>query len=317
MPAKRGRITRNGMGMAVRTQWKAPPSYTGTSEPVRREFIQRPPTGAEVRGLASAMLDWLPGVGDIKAVQESVTGRDVITGKRLGAVQRLLSGLAVLPFVPGTIRRLPQKLRIYLRPEDLVPIDDAWSGFKGYRVRGSGDMLKGELLDASGMPELLYHVTTAKRAVLKSGALRSMHDVKEARGLGKGVGPAHQGVSFTTNRATAEHIKRSVLRNIEIARAPETLPQRLVRYAREDEIAAGLPRGALDEAVESALSDYRMRTAGGETGAEAAKTSLDIYRWAAEGLGGPENPIIFGSADEWRRVDPEDVDILTVHRLNK
>ena len=52
------------------------------------------------------MLDVVPGIGDIKSGQEAWTGEDVLTGEKLGMLGRSLSGLAVLPFIPGSIKNL-------------------------------------------------------------------------------------------------------------------------------------------------------------------------------------------------------------------
>jgi hypothetical protein len=55
--------------------------------------------------LASILLDLIPGVGDIKSGQEAITGADILTGEKLGGLGRGLAGLAVLPFVPGVIKK--------------------------------------------------------------------------------------------------------------------------------------------------------------------------------------------------------------------
>jgi hypothetical protein len=54
----------------------------------------------------STLMDVSPGVGDVKSLQEALTGVDVLTGEELGALGRSLAGLAVLPFVPGSIKNI-------------------------------------------------------------------------------------------------------------------------------------------------------------------------------------------------------------------
>ena len=52
------------------------------------------------------ILDLIPGIGDVKAGQEAISGRNIVTGERLGGLERILSGVATLPFIPGTIKKL-------------------------------------------------------------------------------------------------------------------------------------------------------------------------------------------------------------------
>ncbi len=85
------------------------------------------------------ILDLIPGLGDVKAGQEAVTGRNIVTGESLGPLERVLSGLAVLPFVPGTIKQLgkrstPFKKSIIKTPvfhgtkQDFIEFDPKFSG---------------------------------------------------------------------------------------------------------------------------------------------------------------------------------------------
>jgi hypothetical protein len=56
--------------------------------------------------LLSALMDISPGIGDVKSAQEALTGEDILTGEKLGTLGRSLAGLAVLPFVPGSIKNI-------------------------------------------------------------------------------------------------------------------------------------------------------------------------------------------------------------------
>jgi len=217
---------------------------------------------------------------------------------------------AALAFGPGTIKDVSP--RVFLRPSDIVK-KKSWGGETYHGLADSpAEVIKGIPVTKADLPEKLYHVTTSPDVIRKSRMLRSMHG-EEARGLGKGSSRAHQGVSFTMNRQVAENIQRNLKRNIRLAQESDDFAEAVYRYAREDELAAGLPEGALNEAVEASLSDYRVRIAKlGEEPRYAADSSINIYRWRVEDLGGPENPIIFGSADDFAKLDASRVDILEV-----
>jgi len=100
-------------GRKMRSAYGAPVStITGKPFMTKAEYdeIYRPPTKDELKSFGklatSTVLDASPIVGDVKSAQEAITGIDVITDEKLGPLSRGLAGLAVLPFVPGSIKHL-------------------------------------------------------------------------------------------------------------------------------------------------------------------------------------------------------------------
>lgn len=91
-----------------------------TGRPIPTEQEEFKATGSMRNSLLSGILDFSPGVGDIKGAQEAITGRNYLTGDRLGGWERGLSALAMLPFIPGQIKGLARK-RIP-RIGDAIPI---------------------------------------------------------------------------------------------------------------------------------------------------------------------------------------------------
>ena len=51
-----------------------------------------------VNSLISLVLDFIPIVGNIKCLGESITGKDLITGEELNQMQRTLSFIGAIPF---------------------------------------------------------------------------------------------------------------------------------------------------------------------------------------------------------------------------
>ena len=51
----------------------------------------------EIGGIASTVLDFVPGVGNVKSLGEAVLGKDVITGEKLSFTERTLSLLGAIP----------------------------------------------------------------------------------------------------------------------------------------------------------------------------------------------------------------------------
>ena len=51
----------------------------------------------DLGGIASAALDFVPGVGNVKSIGEAVLGKDIITGEKLSATERTLSILGAIP----------------------------------------------------------------------------------------------------------------------------------------------------------------------------------------------------------------------------
>lgn len=66
------------------------------------------PSGAKEG--ASFCIGFIPGVGDAKDIQEAVTGRDWITGKKLDKVERVMTGVsACIPIISGSSIRTAKK----------------------------------------------------------------------------------------------------------------------------------------------------------------------------------------------------------------
>lgn len=56
---------------------------------------------SEPENVANTILDFIPGVGDVKAVQEAAMGRSLINNEKLNLLDRGLSALSALPLIPG------------------------------------------------------------------------------------------------------------------------------------------------------------------------------------------------------------------------
>ena len=52
-----------------------------------------------LKNLTSSVLDFVPGIGNIKSVGEAIIGNDIITGEELSVTQRALSLLGGIPGV--------------------------------------------------------------------------------------------------------------------------------------------------------------------------------------------------------------------------
>ena len=50
-----------------------------------------------IGGAFSSVLDFVPGVGNIKSAAEAITGKDAITGEKLSWVERAFSALGAIP----------------------------------------------------------------------------------------------------------------------------------------------------------------------------------------------------------------------------
>lgn len=90
--------------------------------------------------------------------------------------------------------------------------------------------------DAGGwqkMPDDLYHVTTARRAVEQHGLL-TREELRQGRGVGLGGG-SEDTVSFTTNPELAQHIEQGLREMRAVARGEVTVQDLLDRAARGDE----------------------------------------------------------------------------------
>jgi len=75
------------------------------------DFSYVPPPPSEMMPkLGSMILDFIPGLGDIKSGQEAIMGQDLITGDKLENWQRWLAGAGALPFIPnmaGMLKKAP------------------------------------------------------------------------------------------------------------------------------------------------------------------------------------------------------------------
>ncbi|SET16721.1 HNH/ENDO VII family nuclease [[Clostridium] polysaccharolyticum] len=83
--------------------------YTPTAS---REGAGKPfyHSGTVAKGVASGVAGLLPYAGDVKDVQEAVTGRDLITGTKLTKGERIVTGAAaVLPVVSGPMLKTAGK----------------------------------------------------------------------------------------------------------------------------------------------------------------------------------------------------------------
>lgn len=82
------------------------PAHAGIISPHGVPFIQ---LTAPVTAAVDMISDYVPGVGDAKAIIEAATGKGLISGRQLAMWERLLTGiLYLLPLLPG---RLLSKLR--------------------------------------------------------------------------------------------------------------------------------------------------------------------------------------------------------------
>lgn len=72
------------------------------------------------------------------------------------------------------------------------------------------------------MPPVLYHVTTAKSAVMQSGVLKSRSDLEQDFGKGLGGGE-NETISFTEDLAVAKGIKRAFLEAKKVASGEITI----------------------------------------------------------------------------------------------
>ena len=50
-----------------------------------------------LKDIASSVLDFVPGVGNVKSLEEAITGKNAITGEKLSIAERGLSLLGALP----------------------------------------------------------------------------------------------------------------------------------------------------------------------------------------------------------------------------
>lgn len=136
--------------------------------------------------------------------------------------------------------------RIFNRPSEIVKDvswgETSWRWIDKETGKPSGHLLTGEPIPREQIPQKLYHVTTNAPAVESSGVLLGL---LESGGLGGGQA---QGVSFTSSREDAVVIQRELRRAVQIARGEVDFDV-FDEWARNDELVAGLPEGALAPAV--------------------------------------------------------------------
>ncbi|PWT87313.1 MAG: hypothetical protein C5B54_12540, partial [Acidobacteria bacterium] len=138
--------------------------------------------------------------------------------------------------------------RVFRTPEDVQAITN-WGQPQYQWRKNPGQLVTGTPLTKAALPDTLYHVTTAGPAVESSGVLLGQRGDK---GLGGGQ---EEGVSFTTDAMDARVIQRELKRQVEVAKGTVDIDA-ITRWAREDEKEAGLPEGALNNAVTFALDQW-------------------------------------------------------------
>jgi hypothetical protein len=228
--------------------------------------------------------------------------------------------------------------RVFSRPSD---VGESHSGWANDPVRWAwidketgkpgGRLLTGEPIPRAQIPPKLYHVTTNAPAVEESGVLLGLLD---SGGLGGGQA---QGVSFTSSKEDAVVIQRELRRAVRVARGEAGIDA-IKEWAQQDELVAGLPEGALSEAVDYAMQgwDVNSKSSLGRTDPpnppeeeERIRRSLvgdalNAYlqtreETAAKALGQKEwpysvpilkNPILFGQQKHLAKLDVKNVQIL-------
>lgn len=246
--------------------------------------------------------------------------------------------------------------RIFSRPSDVgsytswgetkwgwLPTQEEIEKFGYTPGQPTGRLLTGEPIPREQIPETLYHVTTNAPAVESSGVLLGL---LESGGLGGGQA---QGVSFTSSKEDAVVIQRELRRAVLIARGDVDFDV-LEQWARQDELMAGLPEGALNPVLKEVtqfvegnrhslehtfvwdkkLPDEQRGWVGPITPEERErkrrsllKDALNSYlmsreRVASEAAGKPvptlKNPILFGRQEQLAKLDPENIQILETSR---
>ena len=210
---------------------------------------------------------------------------------------------------------MPPTPRIIRRPEDLEEKrgwgDERWMQWK----HKPGSVLTGNVLKPHEVPDMLHHVTSDMPGVQSSGMLQGKQD-----GGGFGGGQA-EGVSFTHDRAMAEHLHREMLRMGRVSRG-EVHPHHFDQFAREDEHIHGLPQGAMQPALEFSqrAHDANAQSPVYDSPAKLrslAKDSYNSYLIARDSVmrnhGKPSNnPMFFTDAETASKWTPDKVGIVSV-----
>ena len=212
------------------------------------------------------------------------------------------------------------KPRVFKSKDDITQIDD-WGEKKWVFKARTYELLTGDPLAKSDLPETLYHVTTAAPAVEQSGVL-----LGQRAGGGMGGGQ-DDGVSFTSSESDAKLIQRELSRAVRIARGDDTIAD-FERMVREDEKVGGLKEGALDEAMARGRvmwdSNIGHKTykddADGSKHSSLMQDTYNSYLWAREsvarGNDALKNPLLMGDRDKLAKMDPSAVQILSVPSKN-
>jgi len=225
---------------------------------------------------------------------------------------------------PAETGRPPEEYRPYGEPpelqayfteadiEPMSPVDARWTfgTDEAFRWRDRGDVQKGRPLNIEEVPEVVYHATVDLPTVLKQGVLRG-----QVGGGGLGGGQ-RSGVSVTTKAEEALLIVREFRRAAEIARGGD-LSVLLPQWAREDARLAGLPEDALDKLAQNFVREYQWRQKEyPQYGADNAWTSYRTYLITRQSAGGPRNPILYGTVEQYAALDPEKLGVLSIPREN-
>ena len=177
--------------------------------------------------------------------------------------------------------------------------------------------VKGQTITKEQVTGPLWHVTTAIKDVESSGLLKHIEPGEDPAGLGKGGALIHKGVSLTRSKEKAEELQSELLRQSEVAqleksvkadpsaKKDESIKALFSRYADEDSKRHGVPRESLDRPVQKALD----RT---ETFPTEIVEALRLYRVSRATDSGIEDPVVFGGAEKWSQVRPENIQIVEV-----
>jgi hypothetical protein len=113
-------------------------------------------------------------------------------------------------------------MKIVSMQRDVPTTENYPGGVKN--VHWPSTWVSGEKVEKGDLPRYLYHVTTAKDAILKDGYIRDLAGEDVEGGLDRGRAeksdlhpPTYRGVYLTRNKVSALHIKREIERNIDAA----------------------------------------------------------------------------------------------------
>ncbi len=199
-----------------------------------------------------------------------------------------------------------------------------WSILDPKTGQSTGRIMTSGPIDRAVLPPTLYHTTTHLREVKASTHLLGVHD---GGGLGGGVDP---GVSLTSSLDDARLIRKELRRAIEMSTTdPYHTDKVLARYQVEDERENGLAPGALNKARDFAVNNWLVNVTTSpthQTALEALQAYLQMRESVGQELSGKiygdfqhgtsplKNPLILGRADDFAKLDPANVGIVTVPR---